>query len=79
MLKVACPGPNLAAHRHRPRAYFLFATRGEGRDDGDESLLVELARLEPSLHASVPNNLPRPFSRFVRGGVRVGVAGPVAD
>jgi hypothetical protein len=30
---------------------------GEGRDDRDERLLVELARLGPSLHVRVPNYL----------------------
>ena len=33
-------------------------TEGEGRHDREERLLVELARLGPSLHASVPNYLP---------------------
>ena len=30
-------------------------TEGEGRHDREERLSVELARLGPSLHASVPN------------------------
>jgi hypothetical protein len=54
-------------------------TEGEGRHDRDERLLVELACLGPSLHASVPNDLPRPLSRFVRRGIRVRIAGPLAD
>jgi hypothetical protein len=32
-------------------------TEGEGRHDREERLLVELARLGPALHASVPNYL----------------------
>ena len=43
-------------------------TEGEGRRDRDERLLVERARLGPSLHASAPDYLPRPLSRFVRRG-----------
>jgi hypothetical protein len=54
-------------------------TEREGRDDRDECLLVELACLGSSRHACVPENPPRPISRFVGGGIRVRFTGPLAD
>jgi hypothetical protein len=49
-------GPCLVAAAVNPQGSDV--TEGEGRHDRDERLLVELAFLGPSLHASVPNYLP---------------------
>ncbi len=49
-------GPCLVAAAVNPQGSDV--TEGEGRHDRDERLLVELAFLGPSLHASVPTYLP---------------------
>ena len=56
-------------------------TQREGRDDRHERLLVgsRAACLRLSLRCSVPSNFPRPLSRFLRRGVCVRIADPLAD
>ena len=68
------------ASRHPSYGDRSDVTEREGRDDcDDERLLVELACLGSSSHASVPENLPRPLSRFIRGGIRIRFTGPLSD